>query len=116
MSTTSTAPKPPFENWMGGHECDCVASCESAGDDGVGHETNGIISAGQTLSLPSRGCSHYSKPMLRPVNPLRGEPLTGEPDAGDPPVRFGGRGRRTQSSLPTPIALQAFHGQQRTTE
>src|SRR2546425_1876220 len=103
MSTTNTAPKPPFANWMGGHECDCVASCESAGDDGVGHETNGIISAGQTLSLPSRGCSHFSKPMLLPVNPLRGEPLTGEPDAGDPPVRFGGRGRRTQSSLPTPI-------------
>ncbi len=30
-------------------------------------------------------------------------PPTGEPDAGDPPVRFGGRGSRTQSALPTPI-------------
>src|SRR5712692_10452801 len=91
---------------MGGHECDYIASCESAGDDGVVHETDGIISAGQTLSLLHRGCSHYCKPMLRSVNPLRGEPSTGEPDAGDPPVRFGGRGRRTQSSLPTPIAPQ----------
>ena len=30
-------------------------------------------------------------------------PPTGEPDAGDPHVRFGGRGDRTQSVLPTPI-------------
>ena len=30
-------------------------------------------------------------------------PPTGEPDAGNPPVRFGGRGSRTQSVLPTPI-------------
>src|SRR4029077_20661739 len=36
-------------------------------------------------------------------NPHRGEPLTGKPDAGNPPVRFGGRGDRTQSVLPTPI-------------
>ncbi|MCG2682368.1 MAG: hypothetical protein L6306_02000, partial [Planctomycetales bacterium] len=28
---------------------------------------------------------------------------TGEPDAGNPPVRFGGRGGRTQSAFPTPI-------------
>src|SRR5208337_625375 len=31
------------------------------------------------------------------------KPPTGEPDAGDPPVRFGGRGDRNQSALPTPI-------------
>src|SRR5215471_579307 len=31
------------------------------------------------------------------------KPLTGEPDAGKPPVRFGGRGDRIQSVLPTPI-------------
>src|SRR5438094_705785 len=37
------------------------------------------------------------------ISPYRGEPLTGEPDAGDPPVRFGGRGERNQSFLPTPI-------------
>jgi len=30
-------------------------------------------------------------------------PSTGEPCAGDPPARFGGRGARTQSGLPTPI-------------
>ena len=30
-------------------------------------------------------------------------PSTGEPDAGEPHVRFGGRGGRTQSALPTPI-------------
>src|SRR5271157_4508833 len=33
-------------------------------------------------------------------------PPTGEPDAGDPPVRFGGRGNRIQSVLPTPISLK----------
>src|SRR5712671_5349827 len=31
-------------------------------------------------------------------------PPTGEPDAGDPHVRFGGRGDRNQSMLPTPIS------------
>ena len=31
-------------------------------------------------------------------------PPSGEPDAGDPPVRFGGRGDRIQSFLPTPIS------------
>jgi hypothetical protein len=36
------------------------------------------------------------------ASPLAGEPSTGEPDAGDPHVRFGGRGRRNQSTLPTP--------------
>jgi hypothetical protein len=41
--------------------------------------------------------------MRWPVNPLRGEPSTGKPCAGDPPARFGGRGDRTQSVLPTPI-------------
>src|SRR5436305_8427316 len=30
-------------------------------------------------------------------------PPTGEPDAGNPHVRFGGRGSRNQSALPTPI-------------
>ena len=34
-------------------------------------------------------------------------PPTGEPDAGDPHVRFGGRGSRTQSALPTPIRAAA---------
>jgi hypothetical protein len=41
--------------------------------------------------------------MYKLVNPVAGEPLTGEPDAGDPPVRFGGRGCRIHSALPTPI-------------
>ena len=36
------------------------------------------------------------------ISPLRGEPLTGEPDAGESHVRFGGRGIRIQSFLPTP--------------
>src|SRR5271167_2639310 len=34
---------------------------------------------------------------------LEARPPTGEPDAGDPPVRFGGRGDRDHSVLPTPI-------------
>lgn len=31
------------------------------------------------------------------------KPSTGEPDAGEPLVRFGGRGGRNQSAVPTPI-------------
>src|SRR5579862_7898973 len=37
-----------------------------------------------------------------------GDSLTGEPDAGNPPVRFGGRGNRTQSLLPTPIRPRLY--------
>ena len=33
------------------------------------------------------------------------KPSTGEPDAGNPPVRFGGRGDRTQSVLPSGMAV-----------
>jgi len=51
----------------------------------------------------AHGFSACETPLRRPVSPLVGEPSTGEPDAGDPHVRFGGRGRRTQSALPTPI-------------
>lgn len=38
-----------------------------------------------------------------PFCPTHRNLLTGEPYAGKPPVRFGGRGDRTQSVLPTPI-------------
>ena len=90
-------------HWTAGSVCACAAfyvSVTVAGDaDGVP-----IISAGPMLSLPNMGCSPWQQPMRRPVNPfVSGEPPTGEPYAGDPHVRFGGRGRRTQSSLPTPI-------------
>ena len=37
------------------------------------------------------------------VNPFEGEPPTGKPCAGDPPARFGGRGGRNKTALPTPI-------------
>ena len=50
-----------------------------------------------------RGCFPWRLPMLLRVSPRRGDSSTGEPDAGNPPVRFGGRGERTQSPLPTPI-------------
>jgi len=43
-----------------------------------------------------------SSPVLSQVTPS-----TGEPDAGDPHVRFGGRGDRNQSVLPTPIRAPA---------
>jgi hypothetical protein len=42
------------------------------------------------------------RPCFGPPVLLQVTPSTGEPDAGDPPVRFGGRGWRTQSLLPTP--------------
>ena len=51
------------------------------------------------------GCFPCHRPMPLAVSPWRGDSSTGEPDAGDPPVRFGGRGERNQSFLPTPIAL-----------
>ncbi len=47
-------------------------------------------------------------PMTRPPVLSQVRPPTGEPDAGDPHVRFGGRGSRTQSALPTPIRGQGF--------
>jgi hypothetical protein len=60
-----------------------------------------IISACPMPSLPNMGCSRYPQPMLRPVNPLGGEPPTGEPYAGDPHVRFGGgSGRVAGCSYP----------------
>jgi hypothetical protein len=62
-----------------------------------------IINAGQTPTLQSLGCSAWKPPMLLSVNPLCGELPTGEPYAGEPHVRFGGRGGRTQSAVPTPI-------------
>src|SRR5512145_1681716 len=34
------------------------------------------------------------------------KPPTGEPDAGESLVRFGGRGSRNQSALPTPISYR----------
>ena len=47
-------------------------------------------------------CRPYSaRPILSEVRPPSGKPY-----AGEPPVRFGGRGDRTQSVLPTPINCQ----------
>ena len=51
----------------------------------------------------TRVVSALTQPMLVSFNPLEVKPSTGEPDAGNPPVRFGGRGGRTQSAFPTPI-------------
>src|SRR5206468_9143485 len=47
---------------------------------------------------------------------LRVKPSTGEPDAGDPHVRFGGRGDRNQSVLPTPITAEMDPGFRRESE
>jgi hypothetical protein len=58
-------------------------------------------------SLPNMGFSACVRPMLRYAVLLQVTPSTGEPDAGDPHVRFGGRGDRTQSVLPTPITAPA---------
>jgi len=60
-----------------------------------------IIYAGQMLTLLNLGCSPWSQPMKKPVNPLGGEPPTGEPCAGEPHARFGGgRDQVTGSSYP----------------
>ena len=51
----------------------------------------------QSASRPCLGLSILTKV----------KPSTGEPDAGKPPVRFGGRGDRNQSVVPTPIIAPA---------
>ena len=55
--------------------------------------------------LPHRAWAVFpgAYPSLGPSILFEVTPPTGEPDAGDPHVRFGGRGDRTQSVLPTPI-------------
>jgi hypothetical protein len=50
--------------------------------------------------------SLHETPCLWTVSPSRVRPPTGEPDAGDPHVRFGGRGYRNQSTLPTPMCAR----------
>ena len=87
---------------MRGSEADYgVSSGAVAEVEGEGAEV--IINAGQTNSLEQPGYLVWLMPGCRIANPHQGEPLTGEPDAGEPPVRFGGRGDRNQSVLPTPI-------------
>ena len=87
---------------MRGSEADYgVSSGAVAEVEGEGAEL--IINAGQTNSLEQPGYLVWLMPGCRIANPHQGEPLTGEPDAGEPPVRFGGRGDRNQSVLPTPI-------------
>jgi hypothetical protein len=53
----------------------------------------------------SRGFS-LQEPMLKFASPLVGESSTGQPDLRDPHLWFGGRGRRIQSALPTPIGVR----------
>jgi group II intron reverse transcriptase/maturase len=55
------------------------------------------------LGYSFRGQSHW--PRQKSIQSILTEvkPSTGEPCAGNPPARFGGRGARTQSGLPTPI-------------
>src|SRR6266849_5456672 len=48
--------------------------------------------------------SLHETPCPGPSVLMQVTPPTGEPDAGDPHVRFGGRGQRNQSALPTPIS------------
>ena len=57
----------------------------------------------QCLLCQARAVQLARGPCPSPPVLLQVKPSTGEPDAGDPHVRFGGRGCRTQSALPTPI-------------
>jgi hypothetical protein len=65
-------------------------------DDPFGFREEGVISCIPEIEL-YRFSEHASSILVEV------KPPTGEPDAGDPPVRFGGRGDRNQSALPTPI-------------
>jgi hypothetical protein len=70
--------------------------------DGLPSKVKGLCSL--TASMSESWYSHGRSPsILSEVIPL-----TGEPDAGNPPVRFGGRGDRNQSVLPTPILSLHF--------
>ena len=92
---------PTFGAWISGCACGCAASCATGAAAGAGrgadHQRwpNAFFAAQGLFSLVT---AH-----ARSVNPLGGKTTTGEPDAGDPPVRFGGRGDRIHSALPTPI-------------
>src|SRR5215208_6832003 len=88
---------------MRGCACDCGAS-SAIGSENAAGVFDSPISDGLVASSQHRGCFPWCTPMMLLVSPLRGDSSTGEPDAGDPPVRFGGRGERNQSFLPTPIS------------
>jgi len=61
------------------------------------------VKDGKSAAFAGRGFSACEMPMSSSPVLSQVKPSTGEPDAGDPHVRFGGRGDRNQSVLPTPI-------------
>ncbi len=71
-----------------------------AGDRGRGR-AGGPSALARSLLCGARAVFLGTRPMRCPSVLCAGDSSTGEPDAGDPPVRFGGRGERTQSLLPT---------------
>src|SRR5208282_6527785 len=73
---------------------------------GMDERGDGIIDVGPIPSSTNKGCTACKRPMSVTFNPLVGKLSTGKPDAGNPPVRFGGRGGRNQSAVPTPICLR----------
>ena len=103
LSTSNTATAPRLARWTAGSACACAASCANvAGGRGRGRGADHQRWPNAFFAEQGLFCSD-TQPMRWPVNPLGGKPPTGEPDAGNPPVRFGGRGGRTQPALPTPI-------------
>src|SRR5256885_17214854 len=83
------------------HASACVGSWtnDAKRDVGEGGEEATHTDAGQITTSPSLDSSASTEHRSSSYSP-RWYPPTGEPDAGDPPVRFGGRGRSHDLSLP----------------
>ena len=91
------------DRWMNGCACGCAASFGTGSDDaGRGRGRDHRRWPNRFFQGAGAVFSH-NRPCAPPSVLWRGDSSTGEPDAGDPPVRFGGRGIRIQSILPTPI-------------
>ena len=88
---------------ISGCACGCEASCANAGGNRDRARGAGPSTLAECLLRGVRVVLLGHSPCDGPSILWEVKPPTGEPDAGDPPVRFGGRGNRIQSVLPTPI-------------
>ena len=101
-SSTATATRSPRST--AGFACVCGAFFANVRTQGAGTGA-GSSSLAECLLCRARVVQSESRPCTGRSILSEVKPSTGEPDAGNPPVRFGGRGDRTQSVFPTPIIL-----------
>ncbi len=95
-----------FTGWTSGFACGCAASCATTERKARPRTRRRSSTLAQCL-LCGAWAVHVASAHARSASILsKVKPSTGEPDAGNPPVRFGGRGSRNQSALPTPIQIR----------